>query len=400
MILCSRILAACALVAAAAMPLVPEGAMAASICIMLVGLWALLSGSWVWEKHDTPVALVNATFAIYALGSAAVSLSRSDDFSQLEQFLPFLGAPLLGIGFRMTRLPLERVGQALAIGAMSAAAFCLWQTLAAESTHRAEISVFSTWLGTAGALYAVFCLGAAIWGAAETWPRRLLLVGAASGALVAMLSGSKGSWLVLLACAPVFVWGGVARAGWRKSAFAAGTALGLLAIGAVVPNSPVIPRLKEAAEVGGDRLRAAYWQEAYLLFRQSPALGSGREAVRAKLLAASLQVRGGVPLEEAPNDAHNEYLDVLAARGGVGVLLTILALTVPFAVFWRLRRRPNAEAKAAAKVGLVFIFAFAVAGLTDVQFAVNMKRMIYLFAVLFLLVAATENGREERGPLL
>ena len=105
-------------------------------------------------------------------------------------------------------------------------------------------------------------------------------------------------------------------------------------------------------------------------------------------------MRAGVPLDEAPNDAHNEYLDILAARGSVGLFFTLSALAAPFAVFWRLRQRPGAQA--AAKTGALFVLAFAVAGLTDVQFAVNMKRMIYLFAVLFLLVAATEGGEAKK----
>jgi O-antigen ligase len=369
--------------------------MTGSVCIMLAGLWALLSGTWRWEPRDNPVALANATFAVYALGSAAVSLSRLDHLSQLEQFLPFLGAPLLGIGFRMTRLPLERVGCAFALGAAAAAAVCLWQMLNAPTIHRAEILVFSTWLGTAGALYAVLCGALAVWAAAGKFPRLILILGAASGTLVALLSGSKGSWLVLAACGPVLLVAGAAQRGRPSRSLAIGATLGFVALGIMVPNSPVIPRLKETLEVGGDRLRAAYWQEAGALFRESPVLGSGREALRERLLRASLEVRAGVPLDEAPNDAHNEYLDILATRGLVGLLLALSALAVPCAVFWRLRSTPGA--RAAANTGLLFIFAFAVAGLTDVQFAVNMKRMLYLFTVLLLLVAATTDHRAGDG---
>jgi O-antigen ligase len=364
---------------------------------MFVGLWALASGRWRWEQRDNPVALVNAVFAVYALGSAAVSLSRDDNLSQFEQYLPFLGAPLLGIGFRVARLPLHRVGAAFAAGAAAAAAVSLWQILSAQGVHRAEILVFSTWLGTAGALYAVVCAGLAAWGGWTGAHRWVLLVGVASGCLVALLSGSKGSWLVLAASAPVLLLARGVRLRWRRGGWAAATLLGFVAVGTFAPNSPVIPRLREAVEVGGDRLRSAYWHEASALFRQSPVLGCGRAAVREKLLDASLAVRNGIPLEEAPNDAHNEYLDILAARGGAGLLLTLSALAVPFAVFWRLRSAPGA--KAAAQTGLLFIFAFAVAGLTDVQFAVNMKRMLYLFTVLFLLVAATADRGTEDGAV-
>jgi O-antigen ligase len=382
-----------ALAGIAITPFYPEGAMAASICMMVLGLGALVSGCWRWNKDDNPVATVNATFAIYALGSAAISLSRGDHISQLEQYLPFLGAALLGIGFRLTRLTIGRIGTAFAAGATAAAIFCLWQTATAEGVHRAEILVFSTWLGTAGALYAVVCGALAKWSEGTGVNRRTLLVGSGCGALVALLSGSKGSWLVLAACAPVLALARGIGPGWKRGGWAIAAGAGFVAIGTLLPNSPVVPRIKEAMEIGGDRLRSAYWREAVALFERSPLLGSGREAVREKLLGVSLAVRDGVPLDEAPNDAHNEYLDILAARGAAGLLLTLSALAVPFAVFWRLRSSP------AARTGLMFIFAFALAGLTDVQFAVNMKRMLYLFTVLFLLVAATDDPKTDGDSL-
>ena len=266
--------------------------------------------------------------------------------------------------------------------------------MSAEGVHRAEILAFSTWLGTAGALYAVVCASLVAWGGEMEGRRWILMVGAGCGALVALLSGSKGSWLVLATCAPVLV---LAGPRWQGKGWRVAVALGFVAVGTLIPNSPVVPRIREAMEVGGDRLRSAYWREAIALFQQNQLLGSGREALREKLLLASLAVRKGIPLEEAPNDAHNEYLDILAARGVLGLLLTLSVLAVPLSVFWRLRSDPGM--RGTARAGLLFVFAFAVAGLTDVQFAVNMKRMLYLFTVLFLLVDATAE-QESHGNAL
>jgi O-antigen ligase len=381
-----RPVALAALGGVVATPFFPGGMMFASCCMMAIGLWAWLAGRWHGQPADKPAGVVNAAFALYALGSAAISFSRGDSLSQFEQYLPFLGAGLLGIGFRVARLPLATVGSAFAAGAILAALACAAQVVLSPETKRAELSMFSTWLGTLGALYAVLCAGLAIWVHDGARHRYLMIAGAASGAIVALLSGSKGSWLVLLAATPVVLTAVVRQAGWRRSILPVSLIGGCLAAGFLLPNSPVAARLAEAAREG-DRLRSAYWQEAASLFAEQPLLGAGRGRLRANLEQASLRVREGVPLGEAPNDAHNEYLDILAVRGAAGLLLVLLALAVPFAMFRVVRRDPRG--RAAANTGLLFVFAFAVAGLTDVQFAVNMKRMLYLFTVLFLLVSAT-----------
>ncbi len=367
-------------------PFYQGGMMTASVSVMVAGLLALLLRRWRWQAHDNPLAVVNTVFAVFALGSAAIVWSRGDRLAEMEQFLPFLGAALLGVGFRVLPFPAQLAGLACATGAIAGATFCLHQVWSAPGVARAEISMHSTWLGTIGALYAALCASGAVWAPVSKKQKVMLALGALSGVVVALLSGSKGSWLVLVVVTPPLLVAAAGQLGWRLGALALAVVLGMAATVTLIPNSPVLPRIKEMADTG-DRLRAAYWDEALDMFRRNQLLGGGREALRERLLEASLQVRQGIPLDDAPNDAHNEYFDVLATRGTTGLALTLSALLVPFAVFFRLRKDPGARAP--AKTGMLFIFAFAVAGLTDVQFAVNMKRMLYLFTVMLLLASAT-----------
>jgi len=367
-------------------PFYRGGAMTASVSVMTAGLLALLLRRWRWQPRDNALAVVNAVFAVFALGSAAIVWSRGDQLPEMEQFLPFLGAALLGVGFRVLHFPARHAALAFATGAIAGAAVCLWQVLSAPGITRAEISMHSTHLGTIGALYAVLCASGAVWAALPGKQRSILALGALAGTVIALLSGSKGSWLVLVVATPPLFVAAAARLGWQRSTVALAILLALMAVAALVPNSPVLPRIKEMGATG-DPLRSAYWSEASTLFKRNPLLGGGRKALREQLMGASLQVRQGTPLEEAPNDAHNEYLDVLATRGVAGLALTFSALIAPFAIFCHIRKNPGA--RAAANTGMLFIFAFAVAGLTDVQFAVNMKRMLYLFTVVLLLATAT-----------
>ncbi|MBE2179381.1 MAG: O-antigen ligase family protein [Chthoniobacterales bacterium] len=368
----------------------PHGMMAASVVLMVFGSWCLMSRRWCWGPEDNPAAWINLTFAVYALGSSAISWFHGDPVANLEQYLPFLGAGLLAVGFRMAAPRPFLIGAAFAAAAILAGSASIVQVLGAEEMHRANFLAFSTWFGTMGALCAVICAGFLGWPeAAEGSPARkaILAAGVAGGIAVALLSGSKGAWLQLLAAGPFAVL-------WiMRRATAKGALIGLLVIfsgiiaAALLPHSPIVPRIKEALHEG-DRLRLAYWHDAWEMAEEHSLLGGGRAALKERLNATSLEVRSGIPLGQPPNDAHNEYLDVFAARGGAGLLLILAAYVVPLAVLLHLMFHcPGSRGPAA--IGLLFIIAFAAGGLTGVQFAVNSLRMMFLFVVLFCVTAAT-----------
>lgn len=367
----------------------PHGVMAACIVLMAFGLLCLVSRRWRWEPRDNPAAWTNLTFALYALGSSAISWIHDDPVANLEQYLPFLGAGLLAVGFRMADPRPFLIGAAFAAAAILAGCASIVQVLGAEEMHRANFLAFSTWFGAMGALCAIICAGFLGWPEAAGSPSRkaILAAGVAGGVVVALLSGSKGAWLQLLAAGPfATLW--IMRRMSGKAAL-----IGILAISAgftsatLLPNSPIVPRIKEAFHEG-DRLRLAYWNDAWEMAKEHPSLGGGRVALKERLHATSLEIRSGIPLEQPPNDAHNEYLDVLAARGSAGLLLLLAACIVPLAVLLHLMS-VSEESRAPAAIGVLFIIAFAVGGLTGVQLAVNSLRMIFLFVVLFCITAAT-----------
>lgn len=376
----------------------PHAMMAAGVTMMSFGLWCFVSRTWQWTAEDNPAALINLNFAIFAIGSTAISWSNGDTPAQLEQYLPFLGAGLLAVGLRVASPPPFQIGAAFALAALLGAAASIAQVATAGEMHRASLLSYSTRFGTMGALCAVICTGFLSWPrATDGRTRRILLAtGAVGGVLVALLSGSKGSWLVLaLVLPPALLL--LTRNQPGKPSLAWLLALPVvLTAAALLPNSPVIPRIKEAFREG-DRLRTAYIVEAAHMFAANPWFGSGRELLRSRLGEVSLTVRKGTPLDEPPNDAHNEFLDILATRGAAGLALLLLCYAVPAGVFIRrLRTDPNSRGPAAA--GLLFMGAFTIAGLTDVQFAVNEHRMVFLFVILYCVTEATRRT-SSRPPL-
>lgn len=376
----------------------PHGMMAASVILMTFGLWCLLSQRWRWEDRDNPAARINLTFAIYALGSSAISWMHGDPIANLEQYLPFLGAGLLAVGLRAASPAPFVMGAAFAAAAILAGGASIAQVLGAEGMHRANFLAFSTWFGSMGALCTVICAGCLGWTEAAGTPARkaVLAAGVAGGIVVALLSGSKGSWLQLLAAGPLAALWIMCRS-TRKAAVVGIIAISAgIAAAALLPNNPVVPRIKEALHEG-DRLRLAYWSDAWDMARQHVWLGGGRVALKERLNATSLEVRSGIPLEQPPNDAHNEYLDVLASRGLAGLLLILAGYAVPLAVLLLLMVRVPGS-RGAAATGVLFIIAFAAGGLTGVQFAVNSLRMTFLFVVLFCVTAATAAPRIAGTP--
>lgn len=387
--------------------LLPQGMMFVSICLMVFGLWCLLTRRWTWQRQDDPLALINLAFAVYALGSAAIMWWHGDRIGHYEAYLPFLGAGLLGIGLRVARLPASLVGSSLAVAAVLAAAASAFSVFTAESVHRATFfevgtafgGVGAIILGSMGATYAVICctLLGCVEGKHPLAQRGLLVAGIVGGLVVALLSGSKGAWIPLLAVLPAALWFAGHQLSLRLRLGCAVLLLSCATAAVVMPNSPVIPRTAEWWREG-DKFRRAFWAEAAGLFLEQPLVGAGRAELGQRLDHAALSVRPYASHEKPPGHAHNDYLDALAARGGVGLLFLLPVFAVPLAVFFRFRHA-RGLAGGAAVCGMLFILAFVLGGMTDVLFMLNSKRMAYLFVVLFLATTATATrANRERTP--
>lgn len=370
--------------------LTPHAIMAACLCVAVYGAWSFVSGSWKWEPRDNPAAAVNIAVVVFAVGSAGICWLKSERPEEMEPYLSLLCAPLLGVGLRQLAPNPARVAGAIALACLLAAGVAGWQISTAGEMQRATTQMGATSFGALGAIYAVLCAAMAGW-AAETKGERLLLAfGVVSGVVVSVLSGSRGSWIILAVVLPFAVYEGFA-AGNRKLFFAACTLLvSAFSVASLLPNSPVRDRLAETMRVG-DPLRASFFREATSAFLSAPSTGIKRDEFARQLDHAWLSVRPYAPHETPPRHAHNELLDAAAARGIGGLLLNILVLAVPVVVLWRLAKKENGTGP--AKTGLLFMAAFLLAGTTDLLLQLTARRMTFLFVVLFCIVQATESTR-------
>ncbi|MEY3479908.1 MAG: hypothetical protein RIQ71_683 [Verrucomicrobiota bacterium] len=366
--------------------LTPHAIMAACVCAMLYGAVCLWDGTWTWEPRDNPAAAVNFSIVVFALGSAAICWLKSEPSGELEPYLSLLGAPLLGVGLRRLELKPSMVGASLAAAAILGACVGVWQVVNASETHRASTQVAATSFGMLGAVYAVICTAMVSWSGPAHYTKAILRTGAIAGIVVAILSGSRGSWLIFAVVLPVAIFLGFAPGNRRKGVT---VCLALVLVGAasaLLPNNSFADRVRETLRVG-DPLRAAFSRESFKAFVSAPLGGMRRDDFAANLDRAWLSIRPYAPHESPPQHAHNELLDAAAVRGIGGLLLNILVLAVPVIVLWHLAKKENGTGP--AKTGLLCMAAFLLAGTTDLLLQLTARRMTFLFFVLFFVIAAT-----------
>lgn len=371
-----------------------------------LGVWAIavvLMGL-VWSMHMTDGS---GRLITHSLG--------------LDRVLKYL-AVLLALPALLVRRPQAwALRWGCAVGACGAGLTAAWQVMLRHMA-RAEGYTNAIQFGNLALLLGV-CSG--IWAlhAPARRARWAGWIGAALGLAASLASGSRGGWVVLPLLLLLALWlaprpqgRAQGRHGWR--------ALGVTAL--VCAMLALLPPVQQRAERAANEylraeqrmddtsigLRLAFWRQAWADGQSNPWVGvgqSGYEQLQREAVAHGLMPAQAVEF----NHAHNEWLDMFAKRGLLGVIGLLLFYAVPGALFWRgLRQQanqatPDAGARHAAAVcGLATVLGFVGFGMTQVMFAHNNGNLMYLLLVsLWLAVcwqgpgaAATEAAPPASAP--
>lgn len=141
--------------------------------------------------------------------------------------------------------------------------------------------------------------------------------------------------------------------------------------------------------------RLAHWQLAYRIGQDKPWLGWGEEGY---IQEKQRQVDAG----QAPHmllmfdHAHNDWLELWAKKGLLGVAALLLLLGVPLSSYWhtlRHTRCPQGQCHdlarlTSARCGLMLVVGFFGFGQTQVMFAHNSGTLMYLFMNLLFMSAS------------
>lgn len=396
---------------------VPTGYSYGAAALLLMAL--ALAPQW-WRQPLADRRVVGLAWAIAAMGLvwALDALFSQEGARGFDKPLRFLAAlPCLWLVCRYPPHPLA-LWLGVATGAVGGGALALVQYFVqgldrtSGFTNAIQFGNLSLLLGLMSALGLLAVGPAAMPRMSERarWLLRVwMVIGAVLGAAGSLLSQSRGGWLALVLTLPV-LWLAARPALTRGTVIA--VLSGLLVVGATLPwTEPLLnERLTQATEevqayqedgnaASSVGHRLAHWKMAFEMGLEKPLLGwnlTGYTAEKARRVATR-QVDPSVLLY---NHAHNEYLDLFAKRGllGLGALWVLYGLA--FHHFWpRARDRQAAVPGALALqlAGLALVVCYAGFGLTQVFLSHNNGTMFLLF-MLVLLVATLGNVQRAEAP--
>ncbi len=219
------------------------------------------------------------------------------------------------------------------------------------------------------------------------------------GLLGSLLSQTRGGWLALALCLLPLSWL-LMRHLWSQRLAKGGAVLLTLALLLGWYQAPQLEQRWEQAHseiqaywVDGNAntsvgQRLDHWQLAWRMGMDRPWLGWG-EAGYQQEKTRRVQAGQAHPFVLEFGHAHNEWLDMFAKRGLLGVGGLVLFYGIPLVLFWPTRRRVrnadgtlNRDALCLRLVGALLPLGYLGFGLTQVFLAHYNGNMVYLFMVL------------------
>lgn len=372
------------------------GPAALLVCAILYAVWKRSPRDLVPGKNDALLTFAFLIFFVVALVEVWLHGSGSSELDKPSRFL----FALIVLAF-LNRYPPSPawLWTGIALGATSGGLIGLYHVFV-QGMPRAGGSMNPIQFGNLSILLGLLCICAIFWQKEVGLKNRLLTaffcVSVLLGILGALLSGSRGGWLVLLV-APIILIGGYLRQ-FRKKSLVAGSIVLIVAVSTLVglAGDIVEQRIDSAAteleayqnhndassSVG---VRLELWKAAWLLGSSQPLLGRGTNGITAgkQQLIEAGEVKADVLRF---SHAHNDYLDLFQKRGVPG-LASILALyLLPMVAFIReIRRQPGQRSIAFA--GLATVICYSIFSLTQAFLEHNSGAMVYAFSIVLLWTA-------------
>lgn len=200
------------------------------------------------------------------------------------------------------------------------------------------------------------------------------------------LSQSRGVWLAFIV---VITWLLLVKITKKPLKYISITLGFLLAFGMLCLNSSIVKNridagFSDVVNMGNGNystslgLRAVAWKSAWLGFIESPLIGVGTDGFDA---LKQVQVKQGLVPQALLNPelahAHNQYLQTLVIRGGIGFIFLLGMLILP-AIFF-------AKEMGIVSAGVFIPISFAVGAVFDVPFEHQSMMYLYSLSLIFIL---------------
>ena len=285
----------------------------------------------------------------------------------------------------------------LVAGSVSSGAVALYE-YGVLHMERAEGFTNAIQYGNISLLMGLMCLVGAL-----TWPegsgrrcwRIALSCGVVMGFVASLLSQSRGGWLALVFVLPLLVLLVRQRLPTAHLVASLGALILLVLSLVAVLGHTVTGRLELAIDEarsyettgGADNSvgqRLAHWRVAWTMGLQKPLLGwtqAGYEEEKKRMVAAG----DAPPVVLIYGHAHNEFLDVFAKRGLVGLSSVLALYGVVLWMFWPRRGcQASPERKSLELAGLMMPLSYIGFGITQAFLGHNSGTMFYLFMAMLI----------------
>lgn len=348
-----------------------------------------LMGVWAWRWRPMLEVASHRFFAViivFAIGQALLALGHEEGWKRAESYLHFL--LVIPLVWAVVRLRLQATPWFLGIafGAIAAASWALWQRVVL-GVERVGGFTHVIQHGDIGMLMGVTALMGALYFHGRHKFVVLMLVGAVSGLLVSVLSGTRGGWVGL----PVVAW-----VAWRAFAplfmrhtrwLLCGVVVASISLTVVLPVTGVQARIGEAVDElerlhagdysGGSVVpRLFMWQMGVGLVAEKPMLGRGEYALVAEL---GRQIEAGeTHLTLHTPHLHNELIDTAVKHGLLGAALLVWLYGIVCWVFRPDLTAPSHRVRALATAGLLIGVLYIDFGLSQTMFYRNSGRMVFI----------------------
>jgi len=358
---------------------------------------------WISAKYDVDVK----TIALYFLVLSVVWSHSFDSLlgwsSQGDYFLRyFLGACII---LALSRLGLRKdfLFFGVATGVILAGIYAAYQF---NVLGRANGYTNAIRFGNIAMLMGVFCLYFSVAEFLSGSKKRSIffLMAFLMGMLASILSLSRGGWAFLGLLPLLLMLFADGKRRWKIlfSTVFAGLIFALISL--QVPF--VEKRIDEAnQEVTGYFIdkekyitssvgaRLEQWQLSWKLGMEKPIFGWGYEGVD---VGRKLMVERGEAHITALNypHTHNEFLEMWATRGIVGVIFLVFIYVIPIYVFYPTKKRLSEfdldrvnSAKALYISGVSISLAYFTFGLSDVFLNLSISHVFFMFSIIFIMAA-------------
>jgi len=338
-------------------------------------------------RDDLVLIGVLALFMLVWIAEIVLTGQRSRELDKPSRFL----AAILAFVWLLKFPPKAAfVWSGTAIGALGASGLAIWERFfvgvdrASGYTHPIQFGNIAMLLGLlslAGLGWALGRQHRVLWGG-------LLVAGFFAGFVASVLSGSRGGWVGL-----PFVFLALYRCykPWLKPAYLAAVVVaGLVLVLAVyfVPQTGVQVRVVAAVDdiqkhMAGNSdtsvgARFEMWKGATMMIRERPLTGWGSEGYRDRM--EQLSDAGSVdPVVNLFDHAHNEFLDVFAKRGILGLLALLVLYFGMLRMFLARANGDDPVKRAIAASGAVLCVAYIDFSLTQSFLSHNSGVMVFAF---------------------